>query len=99
MFLYISFQVLDLIGFICIQVSKFNYVGVGSFFCSVAMTAFWFTGIMFLLYLFQIVYKAQRIPWIQIEMWFYVIITVLFLISSALAANFGTGAFIAAAVS
>lgn len=90
---------LDLVGFICIQVSKFGHNGRGSFFCSVAMTGFWFTGIMFLLYLFQVVYKAQRIPWLQIEMWFCAIITVFFLIVSALAADMGTGAFIAAAVS
>lgn len=92
-------QVLDLVGFICIQVSKFGHNGRGEFFSSVSMTGFWFTGIMFLLYLFQVVYKATRIPWLQIEMWFCAIITLCFLLASSLAADMGTGAFIAAAVS
>lgn len=90
---------LDLVGFICIQVSKFGHQPRGSFFSTVAMTGFWFTGIMFLLYLFQIVYKAQRIPWLQIEMWFSAAITLFFLLASALAADMGSGAYIAAAVS
>lgn len=63
------------------------------------MTGFWFTGIMFVLYLFQVVYKATRIPWLQIEMWFCVGITLFFLLASSLAASLGSGAYVAAAVS
>lgn len=63
------------------------------------MQGFWFTGIMFGLYLFQVVYKYNRIPWMRIEMYACAICTFLYLIASCVAASFGGGAFIAAAVS
>lgn len=90
---------MDLIGFICIQVSAFSYHSRGSFFSTVAMTGFWFTGIMLALYVFQIVYKFIRIPWLQIEMIFCAIWTLAFMLASSLAAALGVEAFTAAAVS
>lgn len=63
------------------------------------MQGFWFTGIMFGLYIFQIVYKFNRIPWMRIEMWACAVTAVFYLIASCLAASLGPGAFIAAAVS
>lgn len=94
-----SHQALDLIGFICIQMSAFSYHSRGGFFSYVAMQGFWFTGIMFGLYVFQVVYKYNRVPWMRIEMWVCAVSAALYLLASCLAASFGTEAFIAAAVS
>lgn len=93
------YQVVDLIGFICIQSSVFSNYSRGGFFSYVAMQGFWFTGIMLGLYLFQVVYKFNRIPWLRIEMWVCAVEAALFLLASCLAAGFGANAFIAAAVS
>lgn len=92
-------QILDLLGFICIQISDFSHSGTGQFFSTIAMTAFWFTGILLVLYLFQAVYVFNRIPWITIEFYFCLIATLSFMLTSSLAASKGVGLFTAAAVS
>lgn len=63
------------------------------------MTAFWFTGILLVLYLFQAVYVFNRVPWITIEFYFCLIATLSLMLTSSLAASRGTAAFTAAAVS
>lgn len=77
----------------------FSSLGRGSFFSAVAMIGFWFTGIMLALYVFQVVYKITRIPWIQIEMYFCTGMTLFYLLASILAAYLNISAYIAAAVS
>lgn len=79
--------------------SAFSYHSRGSFFSTVSMIGFWFTGIMLALYLFQVVYKFTRIPWIRIEMWFCVAITLFYMLASSLAAALRWEAYTAAAVS
>ncbi|KAJ8932335.1 hypothetical protein NQ318_010629 [Aromia moschata] len=60
--------VLNLLGFICIEASGvFSVHTRGSFFNFVAMTGFWFTGILLALYLFHLIEKTYRIPWLKIE--------------------------------
>lgn len=89
--------VFNLIGFICIQSSPFSSTATGGFFSYVAMQSFWFTLIMLVLYLLQVVYKFNRVPWLRIEMWVYVVTAALYLLASCLAASAGPKAFAAAA--
>ena len=93
------FQILNLLGFICIEVSAFSYHSRGSYFIFCSMTGFWFTGILLLFYLFHIIEKFYRIPWLKIEFGFCAVWTVLYLIASCLAATLGVEAFAVAAVS
>lgn len=93
------FQILDILGFICIQVSDFSHSATGQFFSTIAMTAFWFTAILLALYLFQLVYVFTKIPWITVEFYFCLIATLSLMVTSSLAASKGVGAFTAAAVS
>lgn len=51
------------------------------------MTAFWFTGILLVFYVFHVVERYFRIPWIQIELIFCALWTVLYLIAAILAAT------------
>lgn len=62
----VFFQVLNLLGFICITVSTHSNHSRGGWFNTVAMGGFWFTGILLVLYLFHIVEKFVRIPWLKI---------------------------------
>ncbi|EFA04436.1 CKLF-like MARVEL transmembrane domain-containing protein 8 isoform X2 [Tribolium castaneum] len=89
--------VLNLLGFICIEVSAFSYVSRGSFFIFVSMTAFWFTGFLLLFYLFHVIEKFYRIPWLKIEFGFDALWAALYLIAACLAATYGIEAFAVAA--
>ncbi|CAG9858215.1 unnamed protein product [Phyllotreta striolata] len=80
---------LNLLGFICILCSGIwaNHTR-GSFFNFVSMFAFWFTAILLVLYLFHIVEKLYRIPWMKIEFVFCAVWTGFYLIASSLAVSF-----------
>lgn len=91
-------QVLNLLGFICIQVSSFSYHSRGSYFSSIAMTGFWLTGILLFFYIFHVCQRFYKIPWLKIEMIYCALWTILYLIAASLAAAFGTEAYSAAAV-
>uniref|UniRef100_A0A0K8TT38 Putative chemokine-like factor superfamily 4 n=1 Tax=Tabanus bromius TaxID=304241 RepID=A0A0K8TT38_TABBR len=88
---------LDLLGFICIEVSGFAWVSRGSYFNTVAMIGFWFTGFLLAFYLFHVCEKFYRVPWLHIEMFFNAIWAVLYLIAACLAATFRVEAYSAAA--
>lgn len=75
----------SLLGFICIQCSRLSSWSKGSFFSWISMIAFWFTGILLGLYLFHILEKFYKIPWLKIEFLFCTIWTLLYLIASILA--------------
>ncbi|XP_067007188.1 CKLF-like MARVEL transmembrane domain-containing protein 4 [Anabrus simplex] len=81
--------VLNLLGFICISVSGASWIPRGEWFTTVAMTGFWFTGIVLALYLFHIVEKFYRIPWLKIEFVFCAVWTLFYLIAASLAADEG----------
>jgi hypothetical protein len=53
------------------------------------MTAFWFTGILLVFYVFHVNERFYKIPWMKIEMWFCIIWTLLYCIAASLAAAFG----------
>ncbi|CAD7079880.1 unnamed protein product [Hermetia illucens] len=89
--------VLNLLGFICIQVSSFSYHSRGSYFSSIAMTGFWLTGILLFFYIFHVCQRFYKIPWLKIEMIYCALWTILYLIAASLAAAFGTEAYSAAA--
>lgn len=80
--------VLNLIGFICIEVSQWSHHSRGGFFNFVAMTGFWFSGLMLLFYMFHVVEKFFKIPWLKIEFGFYALWTLLYLLASILAVTF-----------
>ncbi|XP_071448273.1 plasmolipin-like [Hetaerina americana] len=80
--------VLNILGFICIIASNASHISRGSWFNTVAMGGFWFTGIVLALYLFHIVEKLYRIPWLKIEFVFCAIWTLFYLIAASLAAAF-----------
>ncbi|XP_045459226.1 CKLF-like MARVEL transmembrane domain-containing protein 4 [Melitaea cinxia] len=77
--------VASLVGFICIQFSYQNNAGKGVYFSWIAMIAFWFTGILLGFYLFHIVEKFYKIPWLKIEFVFTALWTVLLFIAAILA--------------
>ncbi|XP_076395746.1 CKLF-like MARVEL transmembrane domain-containing protein 4 isoform X2 [Megachile rotundata] len=58
--------VLNLLGFICITVSSQSSSSRGGWFNTVAMGGFWFTGILLVFYLFHIIEKFSKIPWLKI---------------------------------
>lgn len=63
------------------------------------MIAFWFTGILLVLYLFHAIYVFHKIPWLKIEFFFCVGATLCLMLASSLIAAKGVGLFTAAAVS
>nr|XP_032529535.1 CKLF-like MARVEL transmembrane domain-containing protein 4 isoform X1 [Danaus plexippus plexippus] len=77
--------VFSLLGFICIQFSHFNNASKGLFFSWISMIAFWFTGILLGFYLFHIVEKFYKIPWLKIELLFTALWTFLYLLAAVLA--------------
>lgn len=90
--------VINLLGFICIEASgAFSYHSRGSWFNFVAMTAFWFTGFLLAFYLFHVIEKFFKIPWLKIEFGFCAIWTLFYLIAASLAAAFYVEAYSAAA--
>lgn len=91
--------VLNLIGFICIEFSYFSYRPQGSFFNTVAMLGFWFSGIMLVFYLFHVCEKFHKIPWLKIELYFCAGWAALYMIAASVAASTSIEAFQAAAVS
>ncbi|XP_076763317.1 CKLF-like MARVEL transmembrane domain-containing protein 4 [Xylocopa sonorina] len=99
-FLKVSQVILSLLGFICITVSSQSNSSRGGWFNTVAMGGFWFTGILLVFYLFHIIEKFSKIPWLKIEFIFCVIWTAFYLLASALAVDnarfveaFGAAAF------
>ncbi|XP_046385871.1 plasmolipin [Ischnura elegans] len=82
-------MVVDILGFICIIASNWSHSSRGSWFNTVAMGGFWFTGIMLALYLFHIVEKLYRIPWLKIEFIFCTLWVLFYLIAASLAAAIG----------
>lgn len=60
------------------------------------MCGFWFSGLMLVFYVFHVVEKFFRIPWLKIEFGFYAIWTLLYLIASILAVTFNSAAYTAA---
>lgn len=61
------------------------------------MTGFWFTGILLVFYVFHVIERFFRIPWIQIELIFCALWTVLYLIAGIAAASVNTAAYLVAA--
>ncbi|KAK3913701.1 CKLF-like MARVEL transmembrane domain-containing protein 4 [Frankliniella fusca] len=92
--------ILNLLGFICITVSYHSIHSRGSWFNTVAMIGFWFTGILLVFYLFHVIEKFFKIPWLKVEFVFCAVWTLFYLLAASLAAGwanrdeaFGAGAF------
>lgn len=96
-YLKIAQIALDLLGFICIEASGvFSYHSRGSWFNFVAMTGFWVTGILLAFYLFHLIEKFYRVPWIKFEFGYCVLWSVFYLIAACLAVTYNIEAYIAA---
>lgn len=78
---------LNFLGFLCISVSGLALSSQPSFFDTIAGFGFWFTGIMLALYLFHIVEKFYKIPWLKIELVFCALWTLFYLIASTMVAG------------
>lgn len=92
--------ILDLLGFICISVAAGSYSSRGNYFNTVAMIGFWITGTLLALYVFHVVEKFNRIPWLKIEMYFCGALSIFYFAAACVAATsvsidpgYGAGAF------
>ncbi|XP_047987561.1 MARVEL domain-containing protein 1 [Leguminivora glycinivorella] len=74
----------SLLGFISVQAARFQYAGYGSFYSWISMIAFWFTGILLGLYLFHLVEKFYKIPWLRLELGFCALWAFFYLIAASL---------------
>lgn len=92
-------QILNLLGFICIEASGIAFISRGSWFNFVAMTGFWVTGFLLVFYLFHIIEKFFKIPWLKVEFVFCALWTAFYLIAASLAAALHNEAYAVAAVS
>lgn len=92
-------QVFALVGFILVQCSQHSGSGRAQFFSTIAMIAFWFSGILLVLYLFHVIYVFSKIPWTKIEFFFCLGACLLLALSSAILIAQGIGLFTAAGVS
>ncbi|KAJ0181534.1 hypothetical protein K1T71_002256 [Dendrolimus kikuchii] len=88
----------SLVGFISVQVSHMNNAPKGSFYGWISMIAFWFTGILLGFYLFHLVEKFYKIPWLKMEFGFCALWTLMYLIVSILATTVHDNPHAAAAV-
>lgn len=70
--LFLRNQIFTLLGFLCVLFSDFKSSGVCQFFSTITMIAFWFSGILLVLYLFHVIYVMSKIPWTKIEFFFCV---------------------------
>jgi uncharacterized membrane protein len=61
------------------------------------MTGFWFSGILLVLYIFHVIERFFRIPWVQIEFIFCAIWTLFYLIAAISVSTVNSGAYTAAA--
>ncbi|XP_045470067.1 CKLF-like MARVEL transmembrane domain-containing protein 4 [Harmonia axyridis] len=84
-------------GFICIEASGLASHTRGGFFNFVALVAIFFTGILLIFYLFHIIEKTFRIPWLMVEFAFCAIWTFAFFAVSIMAATYGSDAYLFAA--
>lgn len=67
LYLILNFlQALNFLGFLSIAISGNAGYSQASFFDSISGFAFWFSGILLALYLFHIVEKFFKIPWLKI---------------------------------
>lgn len=62
------------------------------------MIAFWFSGVLLVLYLFHVIYVLSKVPWIKIEFFFCIGAALLLGITSAVIIGQGGGMLIAAGV-
>lgn len=84
------------LGFICILSSRVSTLSRGTFFSTISMIAFWFTGILLGFYLFHILEKFYKIPWLKMEFLFCAIWTGLYLLASILTTTVHDNGFAAA---
>lgn len=86
-----------MIGFLCVQISGDSQTR-SQFFSTIAMIAFWFSGVLLVLYLFHAIYVLSKVPWIKIEFFFCIGAAILLGITSAVIIGQGGGMLIAAGV-
>ncbi|XP_041989284.1 MARVEL domain-containing protein 1-like [Aricia agestis] len=87
----------SLLGFISALCSSFSHLSKSQYFMWISMIAFWYTGILLGFYLFHIVEKFYKIPWLKMEMCFTCLWAPLYLLAAILAITVEDSAHYAAA--
>ncbi|XP_001601882.1 CKLF-like MARVEL transmembrane domain-containing protein 4 [Nasonia vitripennis] len=77
--------ILNFIGFICIITTDVS-TSRGNWFNTVAMIGFWSSGVLLAFYLFHIIEKFYKIPWLKIEFVYCAIETFFYLLAASLVA-------------
>ncbi|KAF2898807.1 hypothetical protein ILUMI_07371 [Ignelater luminosus] len=88
---------LSFLGFICIQCTQYSVSSVGKWYSTVSMFAVWISAILLVFYLFHLIEKFYKIPWIKFELFYCGIIALCFLIASCMTATYASKAFQAGA--
>uniref|UniRef100_A0A1B6KCF7 MARVEL domain-containing protein n=1 Tax=Graphocephala atropunctata TaxID=36148 RepID=A0A1B6KCF7_9HEMI len=78
---------LNFLGFLSIAISGNAGYSQASFFDSISGFAFWFSGFLLAFYLFHVIEKFYKIPWLKIELGFCALWTVFYLIASTMVAG------------
>ena len=83
----LSYQLTNLLGFVCVMVATPYYKEqpVGEWFVFVSMTGFWVSSVLLVMYLVHAMEKFHVIPWLMIEFGFCALWT-FFFFAAALAA-------------
>lgn len=80
--LKIAQVVISLLGFICVELGGCYYCSQKNWYGFVSMTAFWATLVLLGFYLFHVIEKLHKIPWLLGEFGYCAIWTLLYLIAS-----------------
>ncbi|KAL1123805.1 hypothetical protein AAG570_001576 [Ranatra chinensis] len=84
---------LNILVFLCVCLTKYSNVGQLSFMSLICGFGFWFTGSLLAFYLFHIIEKFYKVPWLKIELIYSALWTLMLLIGSTVcAAHMGYGA-------
>ncbi|KAF2898809.1 hypothetical protein ILUMI_07373 [Ignelater luminosus] len=87
---------LNFVGFICIQCTYLALHSSGKWFSTVSMFGVFVTGILLICYLFHVVEKYYKAPWIKFELFYCSIMAFCLLIASVMTAPMESAAFQAA---
>ncbi|XP_011501040.1 PREDICTED: uncharacterized protein LOC105364727 [Ceratosolen solmsi marchali] len=80
----------NILGFISVLASDISSHSRCGWFNTVSMAGFWTTGILLAFYLFHIIEKFYKIPWLKIEFIYCAIVTACYLLAASLIAALAT---------
>ncbi|XP_059487213.1 CKLF-like MARVEL transmembrane domain-containing protein 4 [Neocloeon triangulifer] len=80
----------NILSFFCILLSSYSHLSRAVFFKTLAGIGFWFTGILLLFYIFHVIEKFFRIPWLKIEFGFCLLWCLLYLVGASLCVDYAS---------